>query len=175
MFIINFFFFSFFNTAKKVICRKNSSSSNFGTLSNGASPNHISSSSSTFLRRGNSFQADNDDGRFLTRTRLRPGGPPPSRRYHSNDPQAVYGTPVMTSNRRMFNGEETDFTREMFPVSAAFYGTMGGCATPLVKQRVANGRGQRDDGFARVQMFRTRVVYSDNREGNVIQSQEASV
>ena len=79
--------------------------------------NNTSSSFSTFnsprkflLRRGNSFQNDPEnceETRFLTRTRLRPGGPKMRPNYSSQDPQSLFvGTPLMTSNRRMFNGIE---------------------------------------------------------------------
>ena len=43
----------------------------------------------------------------------------------------------------------------LFPVSSAFYGTLNKPATPLVKQRTAGCVSPR------VQMYRTRVIYSD--------------
>ena len=102
----------------------------------------------------------------------------------------------MTSNRRIFNGsgmvEMGDFGGvktlgggrgkmgvakgdDLFPVSSAFYGTMGANATPLVKQKTNLG-----EESPRVQMFRTRVIYSDVKDnigGGMVnnRAQEASV
>ena len=45
--------------------------------------------------------------RFMTRTRLRPGGPAPrgTQIYHSSDQTGIYGgTPLMSSNRRQLYG-----------------------------------------------------------------------
>ncbi len=92
------FYSSFYQIAKRVICRRN----NPNPASNFVDRSYHSNTSSPrqMLRRNNSFQLD-DQSRFMTRTRLRPGGPSSGSRhpgaaaaatvrgpaYHSADPQ----------------------------------------------------------------------------------------
>eukprot|EP00096_Caligus_rogercresseyi_P012859 TRINITY_DN5523_c0_g2_i1.p1 TRINITY_DN5523_c0_g2~~TRINITY_DN5523_c0_g2_i1.p1 ORF type:complete len:147 (-),score=33.33 TRINITY_DN5523_c0_g2_i1:156-596(-) len=113
-----------------------------------------------------------DSTPILTRTRLRPGGPsgespisssatlrhPPSMSNNLSDEEISMRTLGLRHPR--INTNNNNKPREpLFPVSTAFYGTLSNKpATPLVKQRTAGS------ASPRVQMYRTRVVYSDSNE-----------
>ncbi len=129
---------------------------------------------------------------FSTRTRLRPGGPPiPFGGGHNPNeiPLHHYGTTARRNGslpsfeeinmRPLNNGGHCSGLGgqpQQPPNSSNFllnrrplYGTMASRtpATPLVKQRTAGC------ASPRVQMYRTRVVYSDARDA--IKAQEAAV
>ena len=119
-------------------------------------------------------QSNGDDTRFMTRTRLRPGGP-------ANSPSSMASAGYI-NQRRMFNGstmvrfnggvsggsmmEMDDFgncgsrTLAARGGSGGYFGghstfaSVAAPATPLVKQRTSAG------GSPRVQMYRTRLVFS---------------
>lgn len=174
---------SFYQIAKRVICRRNNSSGN--SAPNGFAAAPFSSPRRDppppQLRRNNSFQLD--DTRFMTRTRLRPGGPGGGHHqklagissgraaastlrqqaarptYRSADPQAVYGTPVLApgGSRRVFNGPPLadDFRRcdDEF-FPAAF-------ATPLPARQRAEAASPAEGGAPRVHRIGTMIRYSD--------------
>jgi hypothetical protein len=86
---------SFYQIAKNVICRRRGESGGGGggsSSSNHSSPARQHQNQHNLLRRGNSFHLD-DDQRFMTRTRLRPGGPssrvPSSGGYSFSPPNPV--------------------------------------------------------------------------------------
>uniref|UniRef100_A0A0K2TSW5 Putative LOC100883738 [Megachile rotundata] n=1 Tax=Lepeophtheirus salmonis TaxID=72036 RepID=A0A0K2TSW5_LEPSM len=133
-----------YRRAKRAMCRNNGSS----TMNNKdfkSRPFHDPLSPSTPI---------------LTRTRLRPGGPPESSTLR-NIQQPLSDEEI--SMRTLGLRQPRLKSREpLFPVSSAFYGTLSNSsskpATPLVKQRTAGS------ASPRVQMYRTRVVYSDSVE-----------
>lgn len=164
----------FYDLAKKVICRRNQSASAFSTPIK-------------FNRKQNAL---NDmDQRFMTRTRLRKGGPPthtPSLQRPvyggSQEVQSIYGTPLLTLGRRdPPAGLDMSTFRSVngrggnrYPGSDLYFGTNGGPSTPLVMHKTSPNGSIPPNG--RVQMFRTRVVYNETRDDVLhSKSQEASV
>ncbi len=140
-----------------------------------------SASTSASPARYRGSAAQNADG-FSTRTRLRPGGPaaPSGLDGYANG----YGTTARGRNgslpsfeeinmRPLNNGNAPEYHQQQqqhFLLNRRpLYGTMASRppATPLVKQRTAGC------ASPRVQMYRTRVVYSDVRDA--IKAQEAAV
>lgn len=171
---LSFYRSSFYDLAKKVICRRNQSASAFSTPIK-------------FNRKQNAL---NDmDQRFMTRTRLRKGGPPthtPSLQRPvyggSQEVQSIYGTPLLTLGRRdPPAGLDMSTFRSVngrggnrYPGSDLYFGTNGGPSTPLVMHKTSPNGSIPPNG--RVQMFRTRVVYNETRDDVLhSKSQEASV
>ena len=139
------------------------------------------------LRRGNSFHLDETmsfpesggfffgngkkgkrqqrgDERFMTRTRLRPGGPAPAAT-SSTTATLGYGTPQPALKREVFNG--TTFLRlnnnKDSEVNALEMAASSGYFTPLVKQKTLTSAACESPRVQPVatMMRTTRVVYSE--------------
>ena len=185
--------FRFYSIAKNVICRRagSSNSTNGGSINMSPLFHHQQQQQQQqrrpLLRRGNSFHLDETtsfpesggsffgngkkkkrgDERFMTRTRLRPGGPAPATATSSTTATLGYGTPQPALKREVFNG--TTFLRLNNNKDSELDGGLemaasSGYFTPLVKQKTLTSAAQCES--PRVQpvatmMRTTRVVYSE--------------
>lgn len=106
---------------------------------------------------------------FSTRTRLRPGGPLPS--HFDNPPSSKGSLPCFEDiGMRTLNHQPASSNGQFLLNRRPYFSTMMKNqlpSTPLVKQKTVGC------SSPRVQMYRTRVVYSDARDA--IKAQEAAV